>query len=80
MAARKVSASLAAGCTVVLKPAEDTPLVSLQLARLAREAGLPPGVINVVPASRAKVAGVGDMLCDSPRVSMVSFTGSCQVL
>lgn len=53
MITRKVGAALAAGCTCVLKPAEDTPLSALALASLAEEAGIPPGVINVVTSSRS---------------------------
>ncbi len=56
MIARKVAPALAAGCTIVAKPAEDTPLTSLALARLADEAGLPPGVLNVVVSSRERAS------------------------
>ncbi|XP_032826264.2 succinate-semialdehyde dehydrogenase, mitochondrial [Petromyzon marinus] len=76
MITRKVGAALAAGCTAVVKPAEDTPLSALALAQLAVEAGLPPGVLNVVPCSRANVAAVGELLCTHPSVSKISFTGS----
>ena len=54
----QVSAALAAGCTCVLKPSEDTPLSALALASLAEEAGIPPGVINVVTSSRCLVKDV----------------------
>ena len=105
-----MGAALAAGCTCVLKPAEDTPLSALALASLAEEAGIPPGVINVVTSSRSVVkevfqqktlitftyllsptaqscmikfrsntAGVGQLLCESPLVAGISFTGSTQV-
>jgi len=79
MITRKVGAALAAGCTCVLKPAEDTPLSALALASLAEEAGIPPGVINVVTSSRSNTAGVGRLLCESPLVAGISFTGSTQV-
>ncbi|MFP3427288.1 aldehyde dehydrogenase family protein, partial [Pseudoalteromonas sp. SIMBA_162] len=52
MIARKIAPALAAGCTVVAKPAEDTPLTALALAFLAQEAGVPPGVLNMIAASR----------------------------
>jgi succinate-semialdehyde dehydrogenase/glutarate-semialdehyde dehydrogenase len=79
MLARKVAPALAAGCTVVAKPAEDTPLTALALARLAEEAGLPAGTVNVVTASRGNAAGtVGVWLAD-PRVRKITFTGSTAV-
>ena len=56
------------GCTCVVKPGEDTPLSTLALAALIQEAGLPGGVVNVVPCSRAQVAEVGALLCASPKV------------
>jgi hypothetical protein len=64
-----VAAALAAGCTCVLKPAEDTPLSALALAALSQLAGLPPGVLNVVPCSREKVAAVGGVLTKHPQVN-----------
>ena len=72
----KVGAALAAGCTVVLKPAEDTPLIAYLLAEAFTEAGLPPGVVNVV-SGRGPVAG--QALVGHPDVDMVSFTGSTAV-
>ena len=79
MIARKIAPALAAGCTVVGKPAEDTPLTALALAMLAHEAGLPPGVLNLISASRAHtVAAVADWLADA-RVRKITFTGSTQV-
>jgi succinate-semialdehyde dehydrogenase/glutarate-semialdehyde dehydrogenase len=79
MIARKIAPALAAGCTVVAKPAEDTPLTALALALLAHEAGVPPGVLNVISASRDHaVATVADWLEDS-RVRKVTFTGSTPV-
>lgn len=76
MITRKVGAALAAGCTVVVKPAEDTPLSALALAELASQAGIPAGVFNVVPCSREKTPSVGEVLCTDPLVRKVSFTGS----
>lgn len=77
MATRKIGPALAAGCTVVLKPASDTPLTALLVARILEEAGVPPGVVNVVP-SRRSGAIVSAMLHD-PRVRKLSFTGSTEV-
>jgi succinate-semialdehyde dehydrogenase/glutarate-semialdehyde dehydrogenase len=74
MGTRKIAPALAAGCTVVLKPASETPLTMLLLAELLAEAGVPPGVVNVLPA-RSSGAVVGAMLAD-PRVRVISFTGS----
>jgi succinate-semialdehyde dehydrogenase/glutarate-semialdehyde dehydrogenase len=79
MIARKIAPALAAGCTVVAKPAEDTPLTSLALVKLAEEAGLPPGVLNIVTASRQRAAEVADVWLDDPRVRKISFTGSTPV-
>ncbi|XP_036907277.1 succinate-semialdehyde dehydrogenase, mitochondrial [Sturnira hondurensis] len=76
MITRKVGAALAAGCTVVVKPAEDTPFSALALAELANQAGVPPGVYNVVPCSQQKAKVVGEALCTDPLVSKISFTGS----
>ncbi|XP_014353721.1 succinate-semialdehyde dehydrogenase, mitochondrial isoform X2 [Latimeria chalumnae] len=76
MITRKVGAALAAGCTVVVKPAEDTPLSALALAELAAQSGIPAGVYNVVPCSREKTPAVGEVLCTDPLVAKISFTGS----
>ena len=79
MIARKIAPALAAGCTVVAKPAEDTPLTALALAQLAQEAGVPPGVLNMISASRERaVPAVADWLEDS-RVRKITFTGSTPV-
>jgi succinate-semialdehyde dehydrogenase/glutarate-semialdehyde dehydrogenase len=79
MIARKIAPALAAGCTVVAKPAEDTPLTALALVRLAEEAGIPPGVVNIVTASRAQTPiVVGEWLKDA-RVRKITFTGSTAV-
>ncbi len=77
MATRKIGPALAAGCTVVLKPASDTPLTALAMARILDEAGVPAGVVNVLPARRSGVV-VSAMLHD-PRVRKLSFTGSTEV-
>ena len=77
MATRKIGPALAAGCTVVLKPASDTPLTALAMARILEEAGVPAGVVNVIPARRSGPV-VSAMLHD-PRVRKLSFTGSTEV-
>ena len=77
MATRKIAPALAAGCTVVLKPAAETPLTALAIVRLLAEAGVPDGVVNVVPTSDAGGV-VGAWLAD-PRVRKISFTGSTRV-
>lgn len=79
MIARKIAPALAAGCTVVAKPAEDTPLTALALVRLAEEAGLPAGVLNIVTASRANTPKVVDAWLADARVRKISFTGSTPV-
>src|SRR5438128_1092288 len=77
MATRKIGPALAAGCTVVLKPASDTPLTALALARTLADAGVPAGVVNVVPGRRSGTI-VAAMLHDG-RVRKLSFTGSTEV-
>ena len=77
MATRKIGPALAAGCTVILKPASDTPLTALALGALLTEAGAPAGVVNVVPSRRSGPV-VSAMLHD-PRVRKLSFTGSTEV-
>jgi succinate-semialdehyde dehydrogenase/glutarate-semialdehyde dehydrogenase len=79
MIARKIAPALAAGCTVVAKPAEDTPLTALAFARLAELAGVPAGVLNVVCASRAQTPAVVDAWLADGRVRKISFTGSTPV-
>ena len=76
MIARNVAPALAAGCTAVVKPAEQTPLCALALAALADEAGLPPGVLNVLTGDPAAIGGE---LCANPVVRKLSFTGSTEV-
>ncbi len=73
MVARKLAPALAAGCTVVLKPAPQTPLSSLALASLAQQAGLPDGALRVVTGDAAKI---GAVLTQDPRIAFLSFTGS----
>jgi succinate-semialdehyde dehydrogenase / glutarate-semialdehyde dehydrogenase len=77
MAARKIAPALAAGCTMLLKPAEQTPLTALVLARLLQESDLPPGVVSVLPTSHP--AGLCETLMRDPRVRKISFTGSTAV-
>ena len=77
MITRKVAPALAAGCTVVVKPAEDTPLSALALAALALKAGFPPGVFNVVTTNNPPE--VGKVLTESPLVRKLSFTGSTEI-
>jgi succinate-semialdehyde dehydrogenase/glutarate-semialdehyde dehydrogenase len=79
MIARKIAPALAAGCTVVCKPAEDTPLTSLALVQLAHEAGVPAGVLNIVTASRQNTPTVVDVWLDDSRVRKITFTGSTPV-
>ena len=76
MITRKISPALAAGCTVVVKPAPETPLSALALAELAVRAGFPPGVINVVTGDAEKIGGE---LTSNPQVRMITFTGSTAV-
>ena len=76
MAIWKIAPALAAGCTVVLKPAEETPLTALRLAELVLEAGFPPGVVNVV-TGRGETAGAA--LVAHPGVDKIAFTGSTEV-
>ena len=76
MLARKAGAALAAGCTVVAKPASQTPFTALALAELAQRAGLPPGVLNMVTGD---AAAIGKVLTSHPLVRKVSFTGSTVV-
>jgi succinate-semialdehyde dehydrogenase/glutarate-semialdehyde dehydrogenase len=77
MITRKCAPALAAGCTVVVKPAEDTPLSALALAELAQRAGIPAGVFNIVTTDDP--AAVGDELCANPLVRKLSFTGSTEI-
>jgi succinate-semialdehyde dehydrogenase/glutarate-semialdehyde dehydrogenase len=77
MATRKIAPALAAGCTVILKPASETPLTALAIASLLEEAGVPAGVVNVIASHRSsKVVGA---IINDPRVRKLSFTGSTRV-
>lgn len=77
MITRKVGPALASGCTVVVKPAAETPLCALAIARLAIEAGVPAGVLNVVTTTNS--SAVGKTLCEDGRVRKLSFTGSTPI-
>jgi succinate-semialdehyde dehydrogenase/glutarate-semialdehyde dehydrogenase len=77
MITRKVGPALAAGCTVVLKPSEETPFSALALAALAEQAGVPAGVLNITPTTNARK--VGDILTSDERVRKITFTGSTGV-
>lgn len=77
MITRKVAPALAAGCTVVIKPSELTPLSALALAELGEQAGFPPGVLNVITTNDA--AAIGKELTGNPKVKKISFTGSTKV-
>jgi succinate-semialdehyde dehydrogenase / glutarate-semialdehyde dehydrogenase len=77
MATRKIGPALAAGCTVVLKPAKETPLTALAVAALLQEAGVPPGVVNVLPTTSP--GPMTEAMLADPRVRKLSFTGSTEV-
>ncbi|MBW8714686.1 MAG: NAD-dependent succinate-semialdehyde dehydrogenase [Variovorax paradoxus] len=79
MITRKVAPALAAGCTVVIKPAELTPLTALAAAELAMRAGIPAGVLNVLTADSGNSIAIGKELCESGVVRHLSFTGSTEV-
>lgn len=77
MGTRKIAPALAAGCTVILKPASETPLTALALAGLLEEAGVPAGVVNVFPSSRS--GEISNRILSDSRVGKLSFTGSTEV-
>ncbi len=79
MITRKVAPALAAGCPVVIKPAEQTPLSALAVAELAQRAGMPAGVLNVLSADSENSIAIGGVLCSSDVVRHLSFTGSTEV-
>jgi succinate-semialdehyde dehydrogenase/glutarate-semialdehyde dehydrogenase len=79
MITRKVAPALAAGCTVLVKPAEATPLCALAVAELAQRAGMPAGVFNVLTSDAEGAVAIGKALCASPVVRHLSFTGSTEV-
>lgn len=73
---RKISGALAAGCTIVIKPSEETAGVALHIARAVQDAGIPDGVVNMVFGEPGEIA---DILCTSPQISMVTFTGATSI-
>jgi succinate-semialdehyde dehydrogenase/glutarate-semialdehyde dehydrogenase len=77
MATRKIAPALAAGCTVILKPASATPLTALRVGELLQQAGVPDGVVNVLPSRRS--GEVSNRILEDERVRLVSFTGSTEV-
>ena len=77
MGTRKIAPALAAGCAVIIKPASETPLTMLALMPLLEEAGVPPGLVNVLPSKRS--GALVDHMLHDPRVRVVSFTGSTGV-
>jgi succinate-semialdehyde dehydrogenase / glutarate-semialdehyde dehydrogenase len=79
MIARKIAPALAAGCTVVAKPAEDTPLTALALVKLIEEADVPAGVVNIITASRERTAHAVATWLNDPSVRKITFTGSTAV-
>lgn len=79
MITRKAAPALAAGCTMVVKPAEQTPLTALALAELADRAGIPPGVFNVLTAHASEAPEIGRVLTQDARVRKITFTGSTAV-
>jgi succinate-semialdehyde dehydrogenase / glutarate-semialdehyde dehydrogenase len=79
MITRKVAPALAAGCPVIIKPAEATPLSALAVAELAQRAGMPAGVLNVLCSDADNSIAIGKVLCSSPVVRHLSFTGSTEV-
>lgn len=80
MVLRKVGAAIAAGCTVVLKPAPETPMCAIAIAKLfERVAGYPAGTLNIVTASATASAAIGHEMCRNPLVRHLSFTGSTAI-
>lgn len=79
MITRKIAPAIAAGCTMVIKPAEQTPLCALALAELAQRAGMPAGVVNIIPSDADQSIAIGKVVCASPTIRHLSFTGSTEV-
>ena len=77
MITRKIAPALAAGCTVVIKPSELTPFSALAIGKLAEDAGIPKGVINIITTTKADI--VGNILTTEPLIKKISFTGSTQI-
>lgn len=78
MITRKIAPALAVGCTVVAKPSEETPLTALALVKLAHEAGVPPGVLNIITASRSNAIEAVAVWLEDERVRKLTFTGSTE--
>ncbi len=76
MIARKLAASMAAGCTMVIKPASQTPFSALAYGDLAVDAGAPPGVVNILTGTASEIAGE---MCENPKLRKITFTGSTQI-
>jgi succinate-semialdehyde dehydrogenase/glutarate-semialdehyde dehydrogenase len=79
MITRKAGPALAAGCAMIVKPSELTPLSALALAELASRAGIPEGILSVIPSDAAAAPAIGKLLCEDPSVRKISFTGSTEV-
>lgn len=79
MITRKLGAALAAGCSVVIKPASDTPLTALAFAKICQDVGVPSGVVNITPVEEQRTPLFGKMYCESPSLRKISFTGSTMV-
>jgi succinate-semialdehyde dehydrogenase/glutarate-semialdehyde dehydrogenase len=79
MLTRKAAPALAAGCTIVIKPAEQTPFSALAIAAIAEACGLPKGVLNIVTGAAEDAPAIGEVLTTDPRVRKVSFTGSTEI-
>jgi succinate-semialdehyde dehydrogenase/glutarate-semialdehyde dehydrogenase len=79
MLARKVAPALAAGCSMIVKPAEQTPLSALALAAIAEQAGLPAGLLNIITTNASQTAVIGHLLSTHPAIRLLSFTGSTAV-
>lgn len=79
MITRKLGAAIAAGCTSVIKPATETPLTALAFAQICSEAGIPDGVVNILPVEEARVPKIGQLFCETPELRKISFTGSTSV-
>lgn len=79
MITRKVGPALAAGCTVVLKPSELTPLSAIAIHNLSKQAGIPENVFQLILASKETTPSVGEEFCQNPIVKKISFTGSTAV-
>ncbi|MFM7085228.1 MAG: NAD-dependent succinate-semialdehyde dehydrogenase [Hyphomicrobium sp.] len=77
MITRKVASALSAGCTIIVKPSEDTPLCALALAKLGQLAGIPDGVLNILTTHDP--SPISEIMCDDPRVRKLTFTGSTEV-